>query len=315
VNETAFLLFGIKSVLQSLLEWLKALGPLGLFGISLIDSAGIPLPGGPDVVMIWLTANKPALMPVYALAATAGSAIGCTLLYLVARRAGLAALKHVRPARRDRIENLLGRYDLIAVMVPSVLPPPFPFKPFVLCAGVFRLKTGRFISAIFIGRAVRFLIEGWLAIRFGEDAGGIIRKHGWKVLVLVVLIAIFGFTLNFFRARSRRSDKLSVEQAPSERGSVGRFNRLMGIFLAGIWSTEDKRSNPRIRASNERVHDSSEQSSLEMELFHVAGRVVALTGFGGVNRPYMKVCPDNSDAPSGSAGVRAVIGTVCESCP
>ena len=220
MNEAAFILYGIKSSLQGLLEWLKAFGPLGLFGISLVDSAGIPLPGGPDAVMIWLSANTPALMPLYALAATAGSAIGCTLLYLVARRAGVAALKRVTPGRRDRIENLLGRYDLIAVMVPAVLPPPFPFKPFVLCAGVFRLKTWRFITAIFIGRSVRFLIEGWLAIRFGEDAGRIIRQHGWKVLVAVAVLAVSGFTVSFLRARARRSRALSVEELPRAQEPV-----------------------------------------------------------------------------------------------
>jgi membrane protein YqaA with SNARE-associated domain len=220
MNEAAFILYGIKSSLQGLLEWLKAFGPLGLFGISLVDSAGIPLPGGPDAVMIWLSANTPGLMPVYALAATAGSAIGCTLLYLVARRAGVAALKRVTPEKRDRIENLLGRYDLIAVMVPAVLPPPFPFKPFVLCAGVFRLKTWRFITAIFIGRSVRFLIEGWLAIRFGEDAGRIIRQHGWKVLVAVAVLAASGFTLSFFRTRARRSRGLSVDELPRKQEPV-----------------------------------------------------------------------------------------------
>src|SRR5215471_3499352 len=188
MNGSAFLLFGIKSSLEALLEWLKAFGPVGLFGISLIDS-WVPLPGGPDSVMILLSANNPASMPFYALAATAGSAIGSTLLYQAARRAGVAALKRVNPAKRDRIENLLGRYDLVAVMVPAVLPPPFPFKPFILCAGVFRLKAWRFIAAIFVGRLIRFLIEGWLAIRFGDDALNIIRQHGWKVLIATALVA------------------------------------------------------------------------------------------------------------------------------
>ena len=210
MKETILILFGIKSGLQSVLEWLKAYGSLGLFGISLIDSAGIPLPGGPDTVMIVLSANTPALMPLYALAATAGSAIGCTLLYLVARRGGVAALNRMKPEKRTRIENLLGRYDLIAVMVPAVLPPPFPFKPFVLCAGVFKLKTWRFISAIFIGRAMRFLIEGWLAIRFGGDAERIIRQHGWKVLIAVAVTAAAVFTVRFLRARARRLEELSL---------------------------------------------------------------------------------------------------------
>ena len=219
MNEIAFILFGIKSSLENLLEWLKALGPFGLFGISLIDSAGIPLPGGPDLVMIWLSANKPALMPVYALAATAGSAIGCTLLYLVARRAGIAALKRVSPAKRDRIENALGRYDLIAVMVPAILPPPFPFKPFVLAAGVFKLTIWRFITAVFIGRAVRFLIEGWLAIKFGEDAAVIIKQNGWIVLTAVALVAVFFLGVSFLRARRLR--RASGEPAQGDRGPVG----------------------------------------------------------------------------------------------
>jgi len=206
MTELAIVLIGIKSLLAGLLEWLKALGAAGLFGISLIDSAGVPLPGGPDAVMIWLSANSPGLMPLYALAATAGSAIGCTGLYLLARSAGVAALKRVAPQKRARIENLLGRYDLIAIMIPAVLPPPFPFKPFVLCAGVFKLKTWRFITAIFVGRALRFLIEGWLAISFGEDAGRIIKQHGWKLLVAVGLIVVVAILIS--RRVSRRASGL-----------------------------------------------------------------------------------------------------------
>jgi membrane protein YqaA with SNARE-associated domain len=211
MNETAPLLIGITSRLESLLEWLKAFGPLGLFGISLIDSF-VPLPGGPDGVMILLSAGNQELMPVYALAATAGSAIGSTLLYQAARRAGVAALKRVKPARRDRIENLLGRYDLVAVMVPAVLPPPFPFKPFILGAGVFRLRAWRFITAIFIGRLIRFLLEGWLAIRFGNDALQIIRQHGWKVLIAAAILATLAFVVSFLR--SRRPKQMNVVQAP-----------------------------------------------------------------------------------------------------
>ena len=218
MNITALIFLGIRSGLQSLLEWLKAYGALGLFGISLVDSAGIPLPGGPDAVMIVLSANDPALMPLYALAATGGSAIGCTLLYLIARRAGVVALKRVTPRKRDRIENLLGRYDLVAVMVPALLPPPFPFKPFVLCAGVFKLKTWRFITAIFIGRSLRFLIEGWLAIRFGEDAGRLIRQRGWQVLVAVAVVAAAVFTWTIVRSRLRSSRELSgVESRREEK--------------------------------------------------------------------------------------------------
>jgi len=212
-SEIVLILLGIGNILQRLLEWLKAFGALGLFGISLVDSMGIPLPGGPDAVMIWLSVSNPSLMLVYALAATCGSAIGCTVLYLIARRAGVAGLKRVSQKRRDRIENLLGRYDLVAVMVPAILPPPFPFKPFVLCAGVFKLKTVRFISAVFVGRAIRFAIEGWLAIRFGDGASRIITQHGWKVLVLVAVSALIYSAFIWWRVRVRSSNQESIEES------------------------------------------------------------------------------------------------------
>jgi len=199
----SFILLGIREVLDRLRSWLVAFGPLGLFGLALIDSAGIPLPGGPDAAMILLSASNHSLMLVYALCATTGSTIGCTVLYLIARRAGIAALRRVSDEKRARIENLLGRYDLLAITVPSILPPPFPFKPFVLTAGVFNLKTSRFVLAVFIGRSVRFLIEGWLAIRFGEEAAEILRKHGLRVLIVlaVALVAFAAFKL--YRNRSR----------------------------------------------------------------------------------------------------------------
>jgi uncharacterized membrane protein YdjX (TVP38/TMEM64 family) len=123
----------------------------------------------------------------------------------------VAALKRVAAQKRARIENLLGRYDLIAIMIPAVLPPPFPFKPFVLCAGVFKLKTWRFITAIFIGRAIRFLVEGWLAIRFGEDAGLIIKQHGWKLLAATAVIVVIAFLIK--RTASRRA----LNQLPKAR--------------------------------------------------------------------------------------------------
>jgi membrane protein YqaA with SNARE-associated domain len=193
--------------------WLVTLGALGLFGISLLDSALIPLPSGPDVVMILLSSLKPAWMPLYAAAATAGSTLGSTFLYLVARRAGQRALRRVSPEKRERIEGLLGRYDMLAVIVPAILPPPFPFKAFVLSAGVFKLKIERFVAAVLIGRAVRFLIEGFLALEFGEDARRIIERHGIKVLAAVGLLFAISFGLKFYRVRSRTPIPATADEA------------------------------------------------------------------------------------------------------
>jgi membrane protein DedA with SNARE-associated domain len=216
MNKALIALLGIKQSLQTLGEWLVTFGPFGLFAISLIDSAGLPLPGGPDAVMILLSAKNHALVPLYAIAASAGSTLGCTLMYSVARRAGMVALSKIKPARRERVENLLGRYDILAIMVTAILPPPFPFKPFVLSAGVFKLKLSRFIIAVFAGRLVRFTTEGLLAIAFGEAAGEQIKRHGLKVLLAVVLAATLLIVVNILRSRRARSLAVGGLQPPVE---------------------------------------------------------------------------------------------------
>lgn len=205
---------GIKDFFAALGETLLGLGAAGLFAIALLDSAFVPLPGGPDAAMIILSYTSPAWMPVYALAATVGSTIGCAVLYMIARRAGASILKRVSDERRDRIENLLGRYDMLAVMVPAVLPPPFPFKPFVLCAGVFKLKLWRFVAAIFIGRAARFLIEGWLAVKYGKEAGAIFSRHGLKALIGVAAVLLVFLAVKYYR--SRRSKQSVADEIQSE---------------------------------------------------------------------------------------------------
>src|SRR5689334_19018177 len=215
MNQVLLNLLGIKSTLQAFGERLVTFGPFGLFAISLIDSAGLPLPSGPDAVMILLSAKNHALVPLYAIAASAGSTIGCTIMYWVARRAGLIALKKIKPERRARVENLLGRYDILAIMVTAILPPPFPFKPFVLSAGVFKLKLPRFVIAVFAGRMVRFTIEGLLAITFQERAGDVIKQHGWKLLVVVLVTATLIVVINILRSRRARSLRLGELQPPS----------------------------------------------------------------------------------------------------
>jgi len=216
MNNLLFILLGIKQSLQTFAEWLVTLGPLGLFAISLIDSAGLPLPGGPDAVMILLSARSHALVPLYAIAASLGSTIGCAVMYSVARRAGMLALRKIKPARRARIENLLGRYDMLAIMATAILPPPFPFKPFVLSAGVFKLKLSRFIIAVFTGRLVRFTIEGLLAIAFGEAAGEQIKRHGLKVLLVVAVAATLLIVFNILRTRRARGLAAPELQPPIE---------------------------------------------------------------------------------------------------
>lgn len=131
-------------------------------------------------------------MPLYALMATAGSALGCFILYHVSRRAGARALRRFSEKKQKRVKDLIDRYDMFAVLVATLLPPPFPFKLFVVSAGVFRFSIVRFMIAIVAGRAFRFLLEGFFAVRYGDEAKVILaRYYPWIGLALPVGILLF----------------------------------------------------------------------------------------------------------------------------
>jgi membrane protein YqaA with SNARE-associated domain len=187
------LIYKISKGLVRLSDYFIALGPFGLFAVALLDSAFVPLPSSADALMLLLSAAHPRLMPLYGLLATAGSAIGCVILYYISRRAGGRALKKFSEAKQKRVKELIDRYDVLAVLVASLLPPPFPFKLFVITAGVFRFSVLRFTLAIVAGRAFRFLLEGYFAVRYGSQAKQILAKYyPWIGLVVALgLIAIY----------------------------------------------------------------------------------------------------------------------------
>ncbi|HKR01383.1 MAG TPA: VTT domain-containing protein [Pyrinomonadaceae bacterium] len=201
-------------------DFLISYGPLGLFSIALLDSALIPLPAGPDVVMILLTLQHPAWMPIYAAAATFGSVAGCVILYYISRRAGRRALERFSEAKQARVRNLIERYDVLSVLVASVLPPPFPFKLFIITSGVFGLNVVRFAAAIAVGRAIRFLLEGYLAVRYGDQAEVIFKQYfPWIGLGLAALIVLI-FLVRFVWKRKKRAGNEPQRHGDTEKKSL-----------------------------------------------------------------------------------------------
>ncbi len=153
--------------------------------------------------MLLLTTTYPSWMLLYAFMATSGSAVGCWILYLLSRRAGARALNRFSEKKRARVKNLIERYDMMAVLVATLLPPPFPFKLFVVTAGVFRFSLVRFMIAIIAGRAFRFLLEGYFAVRYGAEAKAILAKYyPWIGLGLVAAIVLFVFVKRWVKRTS-----------------------------------------------------------------------------------------------------------------
>jgi membrane protein YqaA with SNARE-associated domain len=188
-------------------EYLVGFGAFGLFAVALLDSTFVPLPSSADALMIVLSTAHPNWMLLYAFMATAGSAIGCWILYLISRRAGARALNRFSERKQARVKHLIERYDAIAVLVATLLPPPFPFKLFVITAGVFRFSLLRFMLAIVAGRAFRFVLEGYLAVRYGAEAKQILAKYyPWIGLGLVAAILLFVIVKRLVK-RSQAADR------------------------------------------------------------------------------------------------------------
>lgn len=178
---------------------LKPLGIWGAFGIAAIDAAflGLPL----DPVVAGYVYNDRTHFFLYALMASAGSAIGSLIIYGIGYEGGeLLLRKRMSGERFDRIRRSFEKREFWALMVPSMLPPPAPFKLFVLSAGVFEMHFTQFLLAIFCGRMVRFLLLSILTLFFGPHvitiAGVLLHKHpaltfGSAVAVVLVIYLIY----------------------------------------------------------------------------------------------------------------------------
>ncbi|HEY7180639.1 MAG TPA: VTT domain-containing protein [Blastocatellia bacterium] len=190
------LLLGIGDAMKSLKVALIGLGALGVFGIALLDASFIPLPGGPDVAVMALAHQNHSMALAYVIAAIAGSTFGSLLPYFVGRKGGQAALRRFSPKNRARVEDLIHRYDIWALLLAAVLPPPFPLKLFLISAGAFRVRLWRFVAAMAIGRGVRFALEGWMAVSYGEQAAEIFKQHYPKIGLSIAAAIVIIFLLN-----------------------------------------------------------------------------------------------------------------------
>jgi len=184
----------ITKFLTRVSEYLVGFGAFGLFALAILDSTFVPLPSSVDALMLVLSTKYPSWMLLYAFMATAGSAIGCLILYFISRRAGARALNRFSERKQARVKYWIERYDAISVLVATLLPPPFPFKLFVISAGVFRFSLLRFMLAIIAGRAFRFLLEGYFAVKYGAQAKEILAKYypwiGLSLVAAILLIVI-----------------------------------------------------------------------------------------------------------------------------
>ncbi len=176
-----------------------AMGGPGLFTVAFLDSSFISLPQINDILVVLLVTQHKAWMPYFVTMATLGSVVGCYVIYYLAEKGGEAFLRRrLRPGSTERALALYRRHGLMALMVPALLPPPSPFKLFVLMAGVAGVRPVPFVTAIAVARGVRYVGLGILAIYYGDAALELMRTRGRDValgMVALIIVAAVGFWL------------------------------------------------------------------------------------------------------------------------
>jgi membrane protein YqaA with SNARE-associated domain len=183
-------------------HYAEQFGAPGLALVAFFDSSFLSLPEVADALLVIAVIQRPELWPYYAAATTAGSMAGCYALYELARRGGEAFLRRRIGARHiDRGIALFQRYGLLAIVVPSLLPPPMPFKVFILLSGVAQVRLATFLMALAIGRGIRYGGEAWLASRYGPQASQYFRDNLPTVALWAVAALTVGTVVYFFWRR------------------------------------------------------------------------------------------------------------------
>ncbi len=198
----------VSAFLQRLVEIIQPvaerLGGPGLTIVAFFDSSFLSLPEVSDALTVLLTARNPSFWWYYAMMTTLGSVAGCYALYSLGRKGGEAFLR--RRMRERHVEwgmALFKRHGMLAIIVPSLLPPPMPFKLFVLIAGIVDVRPLTFVGAVVLGRGFRYGIEAWLAYRYGAQALTFIRENLPAVSIGVAVgLTLFAIAIMIWQRRT-----------------------------------------------------------------------------------------------------------------
>ncbi|MBI3950444.1 MAG: DedA family protein [Acidobacteria bacterium] len=202
------------SFFRHLKAYLLAWGVPGLFLIAFLDSAAVPMVGGPDAVVLLLCWQQPSHMPLIVLAAAIGSTLGCAVLYYIGRAGGELVLERFHMERRLWVKANIDRNTIWAVMVAVLAPPPFPTKLVILAAGAFGVGLGKFIVGVLAGRLIRYSIEGYLGARIGGQAVRVLKAQ-YPIISLVLIACVVLFLL-IRRVRRPHEAVMDVHASPRQ---------------------------------------------------------------------------------------------------
>ena len=216
----------LKHIISAYGKWiwglLAPLGIWGVFAIAAVDAAFMGLPMDP--IVAGYIYKDPHRFLMYVLLAASGSAVGSIVIYIIGYTGGEVLLrKRLSPERFAKIHASFNKHEFLALMLPAILPPPTPFKAVVLSAAAFEMSFGRFLLAIFAGRFFRFLILGFLTLRFGPavvDLGVHLVSHRFRWVLLVLALGVAGWLI----WRRRKTNQKVVERVSANSVDTGKQN-------------------------------------------------------------------------------------------
>jgi len=187
-----------------LLPFLAKFGIWGMGALALLDSSTLPVPM--DALLAYSIWNDKGHFWLYCLLASIGSALGGLLPYGLGLAGGeLFLLKRVNRERFERMRTRFEKQEFLAMMIPSMMPPPTPWKAFVFAAGVFEMRVAPFMLAVFCGRMVRWLALSLLVVKLGPGAVDIVAHHALPVVAVVGVLAVAGFAWWWIRRGRKES--------------------------------------------------------------------------------------------------------------
>ena len=204
-------------MLASLFAFLTKTGGMGLFLLGIFDSSFLFLPLGNDLLMLGLTAHAPAKLAYFAAMACCGSMVGCFLVDWISRKGGEQGLTRLIPANRiayvkRRVQTKAGW----ALALAALLPPPFPFTPFVAAAAALQVSRARIFPILICARFLRFAIIGILALSFGRALIKIAQSPAVQVPVIcLVVISLVGSVVSVWRLIATSGKAKALQQSPT----------------------------------------------------------------------------------------------------
>jgi membrane protein YqaA with SNARE-associated domain len=176
--------------------------------IGALDSSLLSLPEVNDYLVVARCYTHPRAVFFFPMFAATGSVLGCLLLYTILSRGGRAVLhRRFRVERVERVERAYGRFGILALAVPALLPPPMPFKIFVATAGALQFPRRRFLLTILIARSVRYYVEGTLAVFYGERVLRFSKDNGLLIISIVASLLLLALAIYLLSGKGRAAVK------------------------------------------------------------------------------------------------------------